>query len=342
MIKRTLLFGNPAYLSLNNSQLVIERPELKALGEKEAKKSIPIEDIGIVLLDHPQITLTHGCIQALLQNNAVVVACGASHHPTGMLLPIEGHETQSERYRCQAEASAPLKKQLWQQTVQAKILNQAAVLAERGIDCENMLYWARSVRSGDPDNYEGRAAAYYWRYVFSEEAAFLRGREGEPPNNLLNYGYAVLRAMTARALVCAGLLPTLGIHHRNKYNAYCLADDVMEPYRPYVDQIVLQVMDDGEDFTELSTAMKAQLLAVGSVDVRFDKGRSPLMVGLQTTASSLTKCFEQKARKIQYPVLPAGKRVRYPSGEYNQAGIAAEPDGLYNNATGKGKKKKLL
>src|SRR5262249_25033204 len=156
------------------------------------------------------------------------------------------------------EASAPLKKQLWQQTVQAKILNQAAVLAGRGIDTENMLYWARSVRSGDPDNYEGRAAAFYWRYVFPAEWGFLRGRENDPPNNLLNYGYAILRAIVARAIVCSGLLPALGLHHHNKYNAFCLADDVMEPYRPYVDKIVLDIIESGEDFTELSNSLKAR------------------------------------------------------------------------------------
>src|SRR5690606_4598328 len=161
MIKRTLHFSNPAYLSLKDNQLAIDLPHLKVLDEKESKKSVPIEDIGIILLDHKQITITHSCIAALLQNNAVLITCDDSHHPTGMMLPLDGHDTQSERFRYQIDASLPLKKQLWQQTVQAKILNQAAVLAERGVSYDNMLYWAKSVRSGDPDNYEGRAAAYY-------------------------------------------------------------------------------------------------------------------------------------------------------------------------------------
>ncbi|MXV50864.1 type II CRISPR-associated endonuclease Cas1 [Pedobacter sp. HMF7647] len=303
MIKKTLHFSNPAYLNLKGKQLQIDLPHLRVLGEDDSKKSVAIEDIGIVVLDHQQITITQGCLAALLENNAAIITCDRSHMPTGMMLPIDGHDTQSERFRYQIDASLPLKKNLWQQTIQAKILNQAAVLALRGIDHENLLRWAREVRSGDPDNYEGRAAAYYWKNVFPKKVDFFRGRDGDPPNNLLNYGYAILRAIVARALVCSGLLPTLGIHHRNKYNAYCLADDIMEPYRPYVDQIVLRVIDAGENFLELSTGIKSQLLGIATVDVHFEKGRSPLMVGLQTTTASLAKCYEGQHRKISYPFI---------------------------------------
>ncbi|MFD2286886.1 type II CRISPR-associated endonuclease Cas1 [Pedobacter petrophilus] len=303
MIKRTLHFSNPAYLSLQQDQLVIDLPHLKILGEKESKKKVPIEDIGIILLDHQQITITHGCIAALLDNNAALITCNSGHLPTGMMLPIDGHDIQSERFRHQINASQPLKKQLWQQTTQAKILNQAAILSDRGIPCENMVHWAKSVKSGDPDNYEGRAAAYYWKNVFPKKIEFFRGREGDPPNNLLNYGYAILRAIVARGLVCSGLLPTLGIHHRNKYNAYCLADDIMEPYRPYVDQIVLGIIDRGENFLELGTSIKMQLLGIATVDVQFERGTSPLMVGLQSTTSSLARCYEGITRKINYPLM---------------------------------------
>jgi CRISPR-associated protein Cas1 len=304
MIKRTLHFSNPAYLSLQQNQLAIDLPHLKVLGEKESRKTVPIEDIGIVILDHQQITITHGCIAALLENNAAIITCNNNRHPTGMVLPIDGHNTQSERFRYQIDASQPLKKQLWQQTIQAKINNQAAVLAERNVAHENLLHWAKSVRSGDPDNYEGRAAAYYWKNVFPKKVEFFRGREGDPPNNLLNYGYAILRAIVARALVCSGLLPTLGIHHRNKYNAYCLADDIMEPYRPYVDEIVLGIIDRGENFLELSTSIKAQLLGIASVDVQLESKRSPLLVGVQSTTASLARCFEGTVRKINYPAIP--------------------------------------
>ncbi len=303
MIKRTLHFSNPAYLNLKQNQLQIDLPHLKVLGDEESKKSVPIEDIGIVILDHQQITITHGCIAALLDNNAAIITCNGSHLPTGMMLPIDGHDIQSERFRYQIDASQPLKKQLWQQTIQAKILNQAAVLHQRGIACDNMVHWARSVRSGDPDNYEARAAAYYWKNVFPKKVDFFRGREGDPPNNLLNYGYAILRAIVARGLVSSGLLPTLGIHHRNKYNAYCLADDIMEPYRPYVDLIVLRIIDNGENFLELGQSIKNQLLAITTVDVQFEKGKSPLMVGLQSTTSSLARCYEGTSRRINYPIM---------------------------------------
>lgn len=305
MIKRTLHFGNPAYLSKRNEQLLIELPDAPVKpDERDSKRSVAIEDIGIVILDNQQITITQAALAALLQNNAAIITCNDTHHPVGLFLPLDGHDIQSERFRSQIDATEPLKKQLWQQTVNAKILNQAALLKKRGIEIENMLHWAKNVRSGDPDNFEGRAAAYYWRYLFGARANFFRRREGEPPNNLLNYGYAILRAMVARGLVSSGLLPTLGIHHRNKYNAYCLADDIMEPYRPYVDQLVCEIVDDGEDFEFITTELKARLLGIATRDVQIEKDNSPLMVGLQRTTASLARCYEQKSRKILYPLIP--------------------------------------
>jgi CRISPR-associated protein Cas1 len=286
------------------------------------------------MLDHQQITITHGCMAALLENNAVIITCNHTHHPIGMMLPVDGHDTQSERFRYQIEASQPLKKQLWQQTVQAKILNQAAVLYERNIACDNMVYWARSVRSGDPDNYEGRAAAYYWKNVFPKKIEFFRGREGDPPNNLLNYGYAILRAIVARALVSSGLLPTLGIHHRNKYNAYCLADDIMEPYRPYVDRMVLKIIDDGENFLELGTTIKSRLLGIATVDVHLERGTSPLMVGVQSTTASLAKCYEGIVRKINYPILKNfdARRISVYKMDETEISKAAEEQGKYTTS----------
>jgi CRISPR-associated protein Cas1 len=304
MIKRTLHFGNPAYLSLGNSQLIINLPHLKEFGEDKSRQSVAIEDIGVVILEHKQITITHSCIAALLENNVAIVTCNSAHHPTGLMLPLEGNNLQSKNYRFQIDASLPLKKQLWQQTIQAKIGNQAAVLKLRGIPMDNMLHWVKSVKSGDPDNYEGRAAAYYWKNVFPKKVEFFRGREGNPPNNLLNYGYAILRAIVARGLVSSGLLPTLGIHHHNQYNAYCLADDIMEPYRPFVDLIVLDIIDKGENFLELSTSIKSKLMNVATDDILIDNQTSPLMVGLQRTTASLVKCYEGSLRKISYPTIP--------------------------------------
>lgn len=293
------MFSNPAYLSYKNKQLVVSFPDK----ERDAH-TVPVEDIGIVILDHQQITVTHSVMASLLADNVAVITCDTSHMPTGMLLPLDGNHTQSERFRYQIDATLPLKKQLWQQTVQAKILNQAAVLNERGIATDNMRRWSANVRSGDPDNYEGRAAAYYWKSVFHKKLEFFRGREGDPPNNLLNYGYAILRAIVARSLVSSGLLPTLGIHHHNKYNAYCLADDIMEPYRPFVDRIVCGIIDRGENFLELGPEIKRQLLQISTIDIRIDKQISPLMVGMHRTTASLAKCYEGELRKVVYPEMP--------------------------------------
>ena len=224
--------------------------------------------------------------------------------PVGLMLPLSGNTTQSERFRDQIDASLPLKKQLWQQTIQAKISNQAAVLAKcRRAEVGCLRAWAKDVRSGDPDNFEGRAAAYYWRYLFGLHIdGFTRDREGLPPNNALNYGYAILRAIVARALVSSGMLPTLGIHHHNRYNAYCLADDIMEPYRPYVDEYVFQLTQKhGLPSEDLSKAWKAELLLIPTLDVVIGGRKSPLMVGVTQTTASLYKCFSGELRKVAYP-----------------------------------------
>ena len=298
MIKRTLYFGNPAYLSKKDSQLKVKKPD------EEGESSIPIEDIGIVIIDNPQVTLTQGILTSLLSNNSAVITCDKRHMPQGMLLNLDSGHIQSEMYAEQINASEPLKKQLWQQTIKAKIFNQASLLKRKRIPITNMTHWAKKIRSGDPDNYEGRAAAYYWNNLFPKMLEFKRDKDGEAPNQLLNYGYAILRAVTARALAASSLLPTLGIHHSNKYNAYCLADDIMEPYRPFVDNIVYTIVRNGEDFYELSTSIKKQLLEIATVDVVIDDKKSPLMVGMQRTTASLSKCFSGELRKINYPVFP--------------------------------------
>jgi len=307
LIKKTLHFGNPAYISLKDSQLWVQFPKKGEDSEKIIHKSVPLEDIGIIILENHQITITHSLLSALLENNAAIVTCDKTHMPNGLMLSMEGNNIQSKRFRFQFEASLPLKKQLWQQTVQAKILNQAGVLANLNIEYKNMIHWANSVKSGDSENHEGRAAAYYWKNLFHEESNFKRGREGEPPNNLLNYGYAILRAITARALVGSGLLPTLGIHHKNKYNAYCLADDIMEPFRPYVDQIVIEILKEEPKIYELNNSIKSKLLSIATTDVSFNKEKSPLQVGIQKTTASLAKCFEGISKKINFPEISIPK-----------------------------------
>lgn len=314
MIKRTLCFTNPAYLSLKDRQMVIRLPEVEKSDmpdvlKKESVRTIPIEDIGVVVLDNRQITLTHGLLEALLENNCSVVTCDSRSMPVGLMLPLCGNTVQSERFRDQLDASVPLKKQLWQQTVKAKIDNQAAVLAAcAGAETGCMRRWSADVRSGDPDNLEGRAAAYYWKSLFAGVPGlsdFTRDRQGIPPNNLLNYGYAILRAVIARSLVSSGLLPTLGIHHHNRYNAYCLADDVMEPYRPLVDSLVFCIVNEyGGDMPEdITKELKMRLLGIPVTDVRIGGKRSPLMVAATQTTASLYKCFTGEARRIAYPVM---------------------------------------
>lgn len=308
MIKRTLYFGNPAYLSLRNKQLVVQLPEvvksdsLPETFKEQSVKTIPIEDIGVVILDNKQLTITHGVMEALLENNCALITCNSGRMPAGLTLPLTGNTTQTERFREQIDASVPLKKQLWQQTVQAKIENQAYVLANKSkVVIKNMLAWAADVKSGDPDNYEARAAVYYWANLFTNITGFIRHREGIPPNNLLNYGYAILRAVVARSLVASGLLPTLGIHHRNKYNAYCLADDIMEPYRPFVDKLVFEMTESETDVSELTQDMKVKLLNIPVLDVVMNNQRSPLMIAVGQTTASLYKCFSGEIRKVKYP-----------------------------------------
>ena len=295
MIKRTLYFGNPAYLRTSLQQLVVSR------GKDMPEVSIPIEDIGVVILDHAQITVTQPTLSRLLANNAAVITCNESHHPTGLMLNLDGHTLQSQRFKSQIDASIPLKKQLWQQTISAKISNQAVLLAKEGKENRLLQNLAKSVKSGDADNYEAQAANYYWKNIFPEKLQFRRLREGLPPNHLLNYGYAVLRAVVARSLVGSGLLPTLGIFHRNQYNAYCLADDIMEPYRPFVDQVVCEIIKKDELSKELTASQKTLLLGIPALDIKIGKEQSPLMVGVQKTTASLAKCFEGKTRKILFP-----------------------------------------
>lgn len=306
MIKRTLYFGNPAYLSLANSQLVVKLPDdgdLPPDDPRERTRTIPVEDLGIVILDNRQITVTSGLMAFLLENNVAVITCDTRSMPTGLMLPLEGNTLQHERFSYQLEASLPLRKQLWQQTVTAKIQNQAAILKYAGgEEAHNMLVWANQVRSGDADNMEARAAAFYWKNIFKELPFFVRGREEGPPNNLLNYGYAILRAIIARALVASGLLPTMGIHHHNRYNAYCLADDIMEPYRPYVDKIVFDYCKEKNDWgPKLTLDAKKRLLGLPVVDVEIDDRRSPLMIAASATTSSLAKCFMGEKRLLAYP-----------------------------------------
>lgn len=301
MIKRTLCFSNPAYLSTKSEQLVIQ-----LVGDQKAEMTVPIEDIGVIVLEHPQLTLTNKLLEKLIQQQVALIGCDGQHLPISMMMPLCGHSEQTERIRAQIEASQPLKKNLWQQTVMAKIQNQGTLLQTVGLNEKPMKFWIRQVNSGDTHNHEGRAAAHYWQELSSilsqKEEVFTRQSKGVPPNHLLNYGYAILRGVTARALVSSGLLPTLGIFHHNKYNAYCLADDIMEPYRPFVDKLVVAARKSGREFDQtLHTEDKKLMLSIPALDVIIDGKKSPLLVAMSRTTHSLYECFAGKARKILYP-----------------------------------------
>ncbi len=306
MIKRTIYVGNPLHLKVSNEQLVLNVPHAQGM-DKLVGNTIPLEDIGILILDHNQISITQAVLQKTAAYNIAFIVCNESHHPVSMQLHLDTNTLQTERFKHQIEASLPLKKQLWQQTVKTKIRNQAYILNKYGFDNASLLQWANDVNSGDTMNLEGRAAAFYWKSLSPVLAAnkqlFVRDRNGLYPNNLLNYAYAIIRATVARALVASGLLPTLGIHHKNKYNAYCLADDIMEPYRAFADDMVFDLVLKHPQQDILNKEIKAQLLSLPATEIYIDKQRSPLLVGLQKTTSSLVKCFMGDSKRILYPEL---------------------------------------
>jgi CRISP-associated protein Cas1 len=300
MLKRTILIANPCHLKCRQEQLIISYSHIKGQ-ETIEDKTVPLADVAVLMLDNQQITLSHFLMDKCMYYNIAFICCNDSHHPTGMLLNLDGNTIQSEKFRYQIAATEPLKKQLWQQIITAKILNQAAVYKTFNLNAEGLLHYAKNVKSGDTDNAEGSAAAYYWKNLFDPAWNFTRGREGAPPNNLLNYGYAIIRAITARSLVGAGLMPTLGVFHRNRYNAYCLADDIMEPYRPYVDNVVKQILYKTSHISTLTTELKVELLKIPQQDVEIDGITSPLLNAVQRSANSLAKCFEGKSRKLSLP-----------------------------------------
>lgn len=295
MVKRTLHFSNPAYLSCKNQQLVVELKD-----EEKTVKTIPIEDIGVMILEHPQITFTSRLLEELLENKVSVVTCNSKYMPNGIFLPLEGNSEQTERFRTQFESSIPLKKQLWQQTVKTKIENQALVLKAMGETNERLIYLKDKVQSGDPTNCEGQAASFYWGKIYGSN--FIRTRGEDRPNAQLNYGYAILRSVVARAIVSSGMLPSCGIFHRNKYNAFCLADDIMEPYRPFVDWLVLNLLDMDGEIRGLTRGHKIELLRIPQLDIEINGLKKPLFHAVSTTTASLYKCFSGENRKIIYPL----------------------------------------
>jgi CRISPR-associated protein Cas1 len=295
MIKKSILIENKTSITAKNLQLII-KSEIR-------ESSISIEDIGFLVLDHQEIYLSLPAMNLLVENNTSVIICGKNHLPNGMFLNLNSHHIQQEVFKNQIEASIPLKKQLWQQTIVEKITNQGILLETISGNKNSFNFLASKVLSGDTTNMEGVAAGQYWKTFFDTyDINFRRERFGDYPNNFLNYGYAILRAATARSLSGSGLLNTLGIHHKSKYNAFALADDIMEPFRPLVDEKVFEIMKNYDE-QELNTKIKAELLQVLTRTVYFKDEKSPLMVALQKTASSLQQCFMGNRKKIKYPKL---------------------------------------
>ena len=292
MLKRTLVFSNPINLSLKNQQIVIAYKDTP-----DEKVTVPIEDIGVVVLEHQQISITLPLVNALTDNNVQLVICNNKGMPSSMLLNLDTNVTQGQTLRNQINAGEVLKKQLWKQIVECKIRNQANLLDKVGRNGNVLRPFYSNVKSGDADNREGIAARIYFQELFGSD--FVRERESPGINSLLNYGYIVLRAAVARSLVSSGLFPALGIFHHNRSNAFPLADDIMEPYRPYVDEIVYDLNERGK--IELTKDVKGELINVLYADTCFDKVVRPLSVGLSLTSSSLAKCYAKEQNKISLP-----------------------------------------
>ena len=291
MIKRCVeVSSGPAHLWVKNSQLVLTR-------EGKEISRIPIEDLGVLVIDNPSITYTHAALAAMMEKNVAVVVCGHDHHPAGLLLPVEGHTLHGATVAMQSSATERAKNSLWKGIIAAKIRNQAYALKIMGKEGAGLEALSRRVKSGDPENLEAQAAQRYWPMLLGP--AFRRSRDGGPPNNLLNYGYMVLRAATARAVCGAGLHPSLGIHHRNQYNGFALADDLMEPVRPMVDLIVCGLWKEGK--IELSRESKEKLLGVLAAPVELSGQNSPLMTALQKSAASLREALSGESGGLNIP-----------------------------------------
>lgn len=294
MIKQTLMFTTPVSLSLKDQQIVITFKDNKDTVTR------PIEDVGFVVIENPMVSITVPLLNELADNNVSVVFCDKKQMPKTMLMTLDGNSTQQESYKFQIDATAPTKKNIWKQLVESKIRNQALLLNKLGKNGDALKQYYMNVKSGDTDNREGAAAREYWSLFFG--AGFKRERDGQPPNNMLNYGYTILRAAVARALIGSGLYPAFGFFHRNRYNAFPLADDVMEPYRPFVDEIVYHLFFDGA-INELDNQSKGKLLRVLFSDVKMGKVTRPLENALSLTTASLLRMLKGETDKISLPMI---------------------------------------
>ena len=294
MLKRSLVFSSPANLSLKDRQIVISLKE-----SPEDKITAPIEDIGVVIIDNPAVSITIPLLNYLADNNVIVVICNSKGVPSSTLLSFGTNHYQGEILQSQIDITEPLKKGLWKQIVESKIKNQAALLNKLGKRGDKLKPYYNNVKSGDVDNREGIAARIYFQELFGK--GFVRERSQEGINALLNYGYTILRAATARAVVGSGLFPGIGLYHHNRSNSFPLVDDLIEPYRPFVDEAVYQLLSN--NCIELSKNVKAKLISVLYADVFFKRTSRPLELGLTFTTSSLTRCLRKEDKELLLPLL---------------------------------------
>lgn len=292
MIKQTLFFTTPVSLSLKYNQIEIRCKDVEEVITR------PIEDVGVVIVENQMVHFTVPLLNALADNNVAVIFCNAQCMPNTMLMPLESNAIQQEVYRFQIEASLPTKKRIWKEIIEYKIRNQATLLDMLGRDGNILKPYYMNVLSGDSDNREGLAAKIYWQQMYGRP--FNRDRNGEAPNSLLNYGYAILRAAVARALLGSGLFPAFGMFHRNRYNAFPLADDVMEPYRPFVDYTVYRIFERSPEAC-LDKETKQSLVRVLFADVKMKNQIRPLQVALSMTTASLVRALKDKKESIIYP-----------------------------------------
>lgn len=297
MIKRIIDISEPAYLHLKNKQLLIDK-------DNETVGSIPIEDLAVVVLENPQIVLTQATIIACQKNNVAIVFCDEKHLPYSLLLPISDANTLHNKIlRQQVEMTKSTKKRLWQQIVIHKIQEQSKTLERASKNTTQLKRLSSKVKSGDPENIEAQAAKKYWNLLFGDE--FRRNIDEPGINGLLNYGYAIIRAMIARAIVGSGLHPSIGVFHQNQYNGLCLADDIMEPFRPWVDWLVYDlVMKNNDDDIQINQQTKAMFLQLLGEPVLYNKKKMPLMVACHYLLADFKRAFDESRFKLNYPEWP--------------------------------------
>jgi CRISPR-associated protein Cas1 len=294
------MIGRIIEIAEDGRHLAVSRGFLVIRDRDSELGRVPLDDIGAVIANGHGLSYSNNVLLALVERNAPVVLCGANHAPAALVWPVASHHLQNARMRAQIELSGPKAKRLWQSVVRAKIGQQAAVLELMGRKGQKFDLLVRRVRSGDPDNVEAQAARRYWPLMFGRE--FRRDRTAEGINSLLNYGYTVLRAATARAVMSVGLHPTFGLHHRSRGNPMCLVDDFMEPFRPIVDLLAARLAGSGHDTVSRET--KPVLAAVASLDLASAAGTTPLSTCLIRLASSFARICEGERGRLEFPLGP--------------------------------------